>query len=163
MQAAREAGAAQQEADSCITLGAARAYLTAGEQGLDELRTGLALAERIGVPFSALRGYINLSDALEFLGRHDEAAQAASEGIALAGRVGLVRSLGAFLTGNLVEPLIRVGRWEEAGRLAAQALSVMPEGVFAFSVLQLRAELAVMQGRYGDADPDLTAPTTSSP
>ena len=102
----------------------------------------------IGAPFSALRAYVNISDVLEFLGRHDEAVEAAREGIALAGRVGLARSLGAFLTGNLVESLLRLGRWSEADRLATQALNAMPEGVFAATVLQLRAELAAMTGRY---------------
>jgi DNA-binding CsgD family transcriptional regulator/tetratricopeptide (TPR) repeat protein len=157
VQAARETGAAQQEADSSVTLGLARSYLSAGAEGLDELRAGLALAMEIGAPATAVRGYVNLSDALEFLGRHDEAAQVAREGIALAGRVGLARTLGAFLTGNLVESLIRLGRWDEADRLAAQALNAMPEGVFAIGVLTCRAELAVMRGRYQEADADLRA------
>jgi hypothetical protein len=33
----------------------------------------------------------------------------------------------------------------------------MPEGVFAATVLQLRAELAAMTGRYADADSPKTA------
>ena len=155
--AAREVGAAQQEADSSITLGLARSYLSAGDEGLDDLRAGLALAVGLGVHVSALRGYVNLSDILEFLGRHDEAAQAAREGIALAGRVGLARTLGAFLTGNLIDTLLRLGRWNEAERLAAQALNAMPEGIFAATLLQLRAEQAAMCGRYQDADADLRA------
>ncbi len=157
VQAAREVGAAQQEADSSITLGLARSYLSAGDEGLDDLRAGLALAVGLGVHLSALRGYVNLSDILEFLGRHDEAAQAAREGITLASRVGLARSLGAFLTGNLIDTLLRLGRWKEAERLAAQALNAMPEGIFAATLLQLRAEQAAMCGRYQDADADLRA------
>ena len=98
-----------------------------------------------------------MSDVLELLGRHDEAAEAAREGIALADRVGLARSLGAFLTGNLAESLLRLGRWSEAEQLATQAVNAMPEGVFAATVLQLRAELAAMTGRYADADTDVRA------
>jgi DNA-binding CsgD family transcriptional regulator len=157
VQAARDVGAAQQEADSSITLGSARAYLGPDDGGLEDLRAGLALATDIGAPVTALRAYVNMSDVLEFLGRHDEAVQAAREGIALAGRVGLARSLGAFLTGNLVESLLRLGRWTEAEQLATQALNAMPEGVFAATVLQLRAELAAMTGRYEDADTDVRA------
>jgi DNA-binding CsgD family transcriptional regulator len=157
VQVAREVGAAQQEADASITLGMVRCYRDASIEGLDDLRAGLALALDIGAPLGALRGYVNLSDVLEFLGRHDEAVEAARAGIALAGRVGLARSLGAFLTGNLVESLLRTGRWSEADRLAAQALNAMPEGVFAATVLQLRAELAAMSGRYPDAAADLHA------
>jgi DNA-binding CsgD family transcriptional regulator len=90
---------------------------------------------------------------------HSAAApvQAAREGIALADRVGLARSLGAFLTGNLAESLVRLGRWTEAGQLASQALNALPEGVFAATVLQLRSELAAMTGRYADADADVRA------
>jgi len=157
VQAAREVGAVQQEADSSITLGSARGYLSADDAGLDDLRAGLALATDIGAHFTALRAYVNISDVLELLGRHQEAADAAREGMALADRVGLARSLGAFLAGNLAESLLRLGRWTEAGHLATQAVNAMPEGVFAATVLLLRAELAAMTGRYQDADTDVRA------
>ena len=157
VRAAREVGATQQEAEASITLGSARSYLTAADDGLPDLRAGLALASDIGAHVSALRAYVNLSDVLEFLGRHEEAVQAAQEGIALASRVGLARSWGCFVTGNLVESLLRLGRWSEADQLATQALNAMPEGVFAATDLQLRAELAAMTGRYADADADVRA------
>ena len=157
VQAAREVGAVQQEADSSITLGSARGYLSADDAGLDDLRAGLALATDIGAHFIALRAYVNISDVLELLGRHQEAAGAAREGMALADRVGLARSLGAFLAGNLAESLLRLGRWTEAEQLATQAVNAMPEGVFAATVLLLRAELAAMTGRYQDADTDVRA------
>jgi DNA-binding NarL/FixJ family response regulator len=157
VQAAREVGAVQQEADSSITLGSARGYLSADDAGLDDLRAGLALATDIGAHFIALRAYVNISDVLELLGRHQEAADAAREGMALADRVGLARSLGAFLAGNLAESLLRLGRWTEAEQLATQAVNAMPEGVFAATVLLLRAELAAMTGRYQDADTDVRA------
>ena len=67
----------------------------------------------------------------------------------------MVRALGAYLIGNLAEPLLRLGRWAEVDRLLAQALSTVPEGIFAASVLQLRAERAAMSGRYADAEADL--------
>ena len=157
VQAARQVGAVQQEADSSITLGSARGYLSADDAGLDDLRAGLALATDIGAHFIALRAYVNISDVLELLGRHQEAADAAREGMALADRVGLARSLGAFLAGNLAESLLRLGRWTEAEQLATQAVNAMPEGVFAATVLLLRAELAAMTGRYQDADTDVRA------
>jgi DNA-binding CsgD family transcriptional regulator len=159
VRAAREAGAVQQEADSSITLGSARCYLSADDAGagLDDLRAGLTLATGIDAHFTALRAYINISDVLELHGRHEEAAEAARAGIALAGRVGLARSLGSFLTGNLVESLVRLGHWSEAEQLANQALGALPEGVFAATLLQLRAELAAMTGRYPDAEVDLRA------
>ena len=157
VRAAREAGAAQQEAEASITLGSARSYLSASDDGLDDLRVGLALAMNIGAHVSALRAYVNLSDVLEFVGRHEEAVQAAREGIALADRVGLAGTWGVFLTGNLAESLLRLGRWDEAEQLATRALDSMPEGIFAGTVLLLRAELAAMTGRPADADADVRA------
>jgi DNA-binding CsgD family transcriptional regulator/tetratricopeptide (TPR) repeat protein len=159
VQAARDVGAVQQEADSSITLGSVRGYLSVDNtgSGLDDLRAGLALATDIGAHFTALRAYVNISDVLELHGRHEEAAEAARAGIALAGRVGLARTLGAFLTGNLVESLLRLGRWSEAEQLATRALGAIPEGVFAATLLQIRAELAAMTGRYADAETDVRA------
>ncbi len=157
VQAAREVGAVQQQAESSITLGSARGYLNADGAGLDDLRAGLALATGISAHYSALRAYVNLSDVLEFLGRHDEAAQAARDGMALADRVGFARSLGTFLAGNLTESLLRLGRWAEARELAGQVLNAVPEGVFAATVLLVRGELAAMTGRYADADADVRA------
>ena len=80
VQAAREVGAVQQEADSSITLGSARGYLSADDAGLDDLRAGLALATDIGAHFIALRAYVNISDVLELLGRHEEAARRRARG-----------------------------------------------------------------------------------
>jgi ATP/maltotriose-dependent transcriptional regulator MalT len=157
VEAARAVGAAAEEADACITLGLARSYLGDGEEGLAAIRAGLDLALDLDPPTIALRGYVNLSDVLEFLGRHAEAAQTASEGLALAARVGLARTFGSYLTGNLAESLLRLGRWADADRLTARALGTFPVGIFAGTLLQLRAELAALAGRYDDAVTELRA------
>ena len=112
--------------------------------GLDRA-TALQLAE------TALRGYVNYSDVLELAGRHDEAVEAAETGIAVAARVALTRTFGAYLTGNLVESLFRLGRWADAERLATEALAAAPEGIFAATLLQVRAEIAISAGRAADA------------
>ena len=152
--AARVTGATEVEADASISLGLAHCYLRTAVD-TDAIRSGLALALACNVPGTALRGYVNLSDVLELRGRHAEAAAVAREGLLLADRVGMVRALGAYLIGNLAEPLLRLGRWAEVDGLLAQALASVPEGVFAATVLQLRAERAAMSGRYADAESDL--------
>ena len=129
--AARACGAKDAEADAAITLGGASTYLGSGEDSLTFFREGLRLALDIGASMIAMAGYVNLSDALEFLGRHEEAAQTAAEGLDLARRAGLIRSEGPYLMMNQAEPLLRLGRWAEAERVLAQGLAVMPEGVFA--------------------------------
>jgi DNA-binding CsgD family transcriptional regulator/tetratricopeptide (TPR) repeat protein len=155
--AARAAGAPEEEADASISLGLAHCYLGSTDEGPEAIRSGLALALAHNVPITALRGYVNLSDVLELRGAHAEAAEVAREGLLLAERVGMVRALGAYLIGNLAEPLLRLGRWAEVDGLLAQALSTVPEGIFGGTVLQLRAERAVMSGRYGAAEADLRA------
>ena len=104
-----------------------------------------------------MTGYSNLSDALEFLGRHEEATQTAAEGLDLARQAGLLRSEGIYLMMNQAEPLLRLGRWAEAERVLSQGLAVMPEGVFAGGLELWRAELAALRGRLDEAAAALRA------
>jgi DNA-binding CsgD family transcriptional regulator/tetratricopeptide (TPR) repeat protein len=149
--AAREVDAGDMEADALISLGTCEAYVGDLDRALEALRAGLRLATELGLSETAMRGYINVSDVLELAGRHTEAVEAAEQGIDLASRVGLSRTFGAYLTGNLVDSLLRLGRWTEADRAAQSALVGAPEGVFAATLLQARAEIAVGAGRYVDA------------
>jgi DNA-binding CsgD family transcriptional regulator/tetratricopeptide (TPR) repeat protein len=149
--AAQAVQAKDVEADVAITLGSAVSYLGPAETGLGSLTSGIRLALELDIPVTAIRGYINLSDALEMLGRHSEAAQAASDGLDLATQIGMARSLGSYLIGNKAETMLRLGQWREVDRLTGDALSTLPEGVFGATLRQLRAELAVMRGEFDAA------------
>ncbi|WP_164704359.1 helix-turn-helix transcriptional regulator [Blastococcus litoris] len=149
--AARQADAGALEANALITLGTAQAYVGDVGPALEALRAGLERAEQLGIAETALRGYINQSDVLELAGHPAAAVAAAEQGIALAGRVGMSRTYGAYLTGNRVESLFHLGRWDEADRAAAEALAGAPEGIFAATLLEVRAEIAVGAGRYPEA------------
>ncbi len=59
-------------------------------------------------------------------GEFERAAQAARRGIADAERHGLARTGGAFLAINLAEPLLYLGRWDEAVEVAGRALDLAP-------------------------------------
>jgi DNA-binding CsgD family transcriptional regulator len=146
VEAARAAGAREEEADAENTLGIARAYLGDGEDGQRRLESGLRIALEGGYQTTALRGYVNLSDQLTVSGRYEEAAQAARAGLELAERVGQRRSFGAYLRGNLADPLLRLGRWPEAGVVIEEGVASEPEGVFLGTVRLARAELAVHRG-----------------
>ncbi len=150
-------GARDVEAEAAITLGSRTSYLGPPEAGLDRLRSGLHVALELNLPATALRGYINLSDVLQMLGRHAEAAQVAGDGLRLAERVGMARTLGCYLVANQAEPLLHLGRWAEVDRLTADALRAAPEGVFGGMLHQLRAGLAVLRGRYDAAAGELGA------
>ncbi len=153
--AARAAGAREAEAEAAITLGSGITYLDEPEAGLESLRAGVRLALELDIPLTAVRGYVNLSDGAELLGRHQEAVSEASAGLELAVRAGMARTLGTYLIGNQAESMLRLGHWDRADELIARAMDAMPEGVFAATVHQLRAELLVMRGRYDDAERDL--------
>jgi DNA-binding CsgD family transcriptional regulator len=153
--AARAVAAKDVEADGALTLGSASSYLGSPDSGLEPLRAGLRLGLELDIPWTALRGYTNLSDVLEFLGRHTEAASTAGEGLKLAERAGFARTLGCYLVGNQAEPLLRLGRWPEVDRLTAEALGALPEGVFGATLHQIRAELAIGRGHYDQAAEEL--------
>ncbi len=153
MDAAHAIGEPREEADALATYGIASAYLGDADDGVRRLREGVELAREHDM-FVAMRGLVNLSDVLEMLGRHAEAAAAAREGLELAAHIGMTRSLGAYLTGNMVEPLIRLGQWDDVPELIANALGGDPEGVFAATLHTTRAELRLMQGQYEEAAAD---------
>jgi DNA-binding CsgD family transcriptional regulator len=155
VEAARAVGAREEEADAQITLGTALANVGDGEAGLERLRAGLAVALEAGDHETALRGHVNLSDALGMQARYGEAAEVARDGIALAERVGRARTFGAYLGGNLIEPTIRLGRWAEAGALLDDLLSRPLEGIFAAWLHELRAELAAHTGEFARVDAEL--------
>jgi DNA-binding CsgD family transcriptional regulator/tetratricopeptide (TPR) repeat protein len=147
-------GATSQHADSLVTLGSVTGYLR-GEEGLALLREGITLAERHDFFDVALRGHINYSDNLEMLGRHEAAVETARAGIALAGRLGRARSYGAMLAGNLAEPLLRLGRWRESLDVITESLADDHSGVFASTLLLMRAELRLLQGDTAGAEQDV--------
>jgi DNA-binding CsgD family transcriptional regulator len=148
---ARSVDDRRQEASALITLGSAHTYHAEPEYGLDALAEGVRVATAIGDHETALRGAINISDALELLGRHEEAADTAARGLAEARRVGLRRRYGVVLTYNLVEPLIHLGRWAEADRIAAEAAELDPLGTRSGGLYDLRGMIAVASGRLEDA------------
>jgi DNA-binding CsgD family transcriptional regulator/tetratricopeptide (TPR) repeat protein len=155
--AARTSSAPDVQADAEIRLGLSACYLGEAEAGIESLRAGLRLARDLDIPDTALTGYIYLADVLELLGRHSEAVQAAAEGHQMAVRAGLTQSVyGAYLAANQVEPLVRLGRWNEAGRVITEALAAQPEGSIRAGLLQMRAEIAAMRGQYEQAAADLS-------
>jgi DNA-binding CsgD family transcriptional regulator len=144
-------GAHAEHADALVTLGSAQASRGDAEDGMRTMFEGLRLAEQIGAVQTTMRAWINSSDLLEMLGRHQEAIDSAAAGLELARRTGSSRTYGAYLAGNMVEPMLRLGRWPEAERAAAQAMRGEPEGVFAATLLDHVAQIAVLTGRREEA------------
>jgi DNA-binding CsgD family transcriptional regulator/tetratricopeptide (TPR) repeat protein len=150
---AEAAGSLEDQFDAQITAGYCMVYMREVEDGLVLLGEAVDGARQAGFAWVTLRGIVNLSDLLLMLGRYDEAVETIDTGAEVAERAGLIRTLGAFLRGNRVEALMRAGRWQEA--LAGSAPGAEAAGVFAGTVLSVRAELHVLAGRTAEAEADL--------
>jgi DNA-binding CsgD family transcriptional regulator/tetratricopeptide (TPR) repeat protein len=151
VQAARASGAEEPEADGNVSLGSALVNLGRTESGLEAIRNGLEQAKRLGARIIVLRAYINLSDSLESLCRHAEAAEAAREGQRHAEEYGATRITSAYLAGNLAEPLLRLGRWDEANQIASTTLEGDRDRFFAGTLLELLSQLALFRGDHDQA------------
>jgi DNA-binding CsgD family transcriptional regulator len=148
-------GAIDEQLDAQITVGHAAVYAGDIERGLAQLREAGDRARQVGLPWIAVRAYINLSDLLLMLGRYDEAVAIVDEGMAVAEHTGVARTAGALMRGNRAEALLRSGRWDEA--LAGSAPGGEASGPFTASLLLLRIELHALAGRTAEARADLRA------
>ena len=123
-----------------------------------ELEAAVGLAETAEDHALTLRGYLNLSDALQNLGRSHDAALVAHQGMELAVRVGLTRSVyGMLVTVNCAEAQFHLGRWDTADGLLTQAADNELARPYASLVLDHRARLAALTGRYENAAADIEA------
>jgi DNA-binding CsgD family transcriptional regulator/tetratricopeptide (TPR) repeat protein len=137
-------------ANAWITLGTNLA--AAGQE--DE---GLAAFERVSHPArtstrTLLRFYINYSDALNHVGRYEDAASQALSGVEVARELGLQRSFGAMLAGNAAEPLLALGQWTRASVMIERALELDPPAHHHAHLRLLQAWLHVWRGQLDEAD-----------
>lgn len=153
LEAALAVGATQEKIEAQIVLPVAMVYSGDTQAGLALMHEAAGEAQRAGLMWIATRAFVNLADMHLMLGRYDEAVESANHGIALADQAGFSRTAGAFMRSNKTEALLRSGRWEEA--MASSAPGIEAPGVFAGSVLLLRAELYVVSGRRDEAAADL--------
>jgi len=153
LEAAQRVGATEDRLEAQSLLAIARVYGGDVDRGVTLLEETGQQARAAGLTWTATRAFINLSDVLLMLGRYDEAASVADEGLPLAAQAGLGRTVGAFLRGNRGEAQLRSGRWEEAAVSAAPGGEA--PGVFAGTLLLLRAELHLLSGRRAKAEADL--------
>ncbi|HVV57838.1 MAG TPA: AAA family ATPase, partial [Gaiellaceae bacterium] len=148
---ARAIGAPDLEAAALLSLGGARGYLGDFDACIADIRAGLALATELRDFDASIRAYANLSDTLALAGRYEEAVEEAAAGVALARSVGLAHGLGAFLAGNQAEPLLRLGRLDEAEAVLDEALAQAAGPSALASPLLVKAELTVSRGRLDEA------------
>src|SRR5690606_40748742 len=116
----------------------------------DHRAEGEKTAEGTGNQRTLLRFHVIKSHFLEGAGRHEEAAEVAERGIELAREFGVARTQGTFLCINQAEPLVSLGRWDEALRVLNHAREQDPP-------VATRTSLHVLAGWVAPARGDLAA------
>ena len=129
MTAARQSGDAATEAAALVTLACAEPITGNVEHIRAMLAQARAIASRARAFQPLLSAAITESDMLEGAGLHELAAEVAREGLAAAREYGLARTYGAVLANNVAEPLVSLGRWDEAGEIIEHAPAALPAPV----------------------------------
>jgi DNA-binding CsgD family transcriptional regulator len=119
---------------------------------LGMLARARSLAIQAGDHHLVLNTSIGESHLLEGLGEHERAAQVARDGIAEAARYGLTRTEGTFLAINVAEPLIALGRWDEAIEVIERALNLSAPPRTHACLQTLAAAIALGRGELARAD-----------
>jgi DNA-binding CsgD family transcriptional regulator len=143
---ARQAGDPEIEAMALVALACAEPSTATLERNRALLAEARAAATRAKAYQPLLSVAITESDILEGLGEHEQAAAVAREGVAAAVEYGLARTSGVTLAINLAEPLVSLGRWDEAAEVIERAMEFMPPRVGRSSVWRLAGDLALGRG-----------------
>jgi DNA-binding CsgD family transcriptional regulator/tetratricopeptide (TPR) repeat protein len=137
----------QRLAEAMAVLGAVQIRLGDVETGMATLSTAIRVAQETGSVDAFLRAQLANSDVLSMLGRHADAVLAAQDALDAARRSGVSHSASASLTVcNLVEALIRLGRWTEADALLAEHGGRENTPYSAAALRVLAGQLAIARG-----------------
>jgi len=149
---ARRAGDVGMEATALLEVAVIASRDGHDEQALDLLGQARVLAERAGALEPQMYVVINESHVLAGIGQHERAAEVARAGVARAEKYGLARSSGTFLAINVAEPLVSLGRWDEATEVIDYALAQAPPQAGRQALLrQLAGEIALRRGDLAEA------------
>jgi ATP/maltotriose-dependent transcriptional regulator MalT len=152
VETARRAGDAATEAAALVTLASAE---PAGGN-VARIRALLAQARVVAARGHAyhplLEAGVIESELLERAGLHEPAAAVAREGLKAAREHGLARTYGAVQAGNLAEPLMSLGRWEEASEIIEGALLLFPPRVNRTYLWRLAGDIALARGDLAAAN-----------
>ncbi|SPT59416.1 helix-turn-helix transcriptional regulator [Actinomadura madurae] len=144
---ARELGDPVAEAEALITLFCAHIDY----EGADRLTEIEEATRRCGDHRVLLRYHVIRSHFLEGAGRHEEAAAVAERGKELAREYGVARTQGTFLSINQAEPLVSLGRWDEAMAVMGHAMEQDPAITTRTSLLVLSGWVALSRGDLATA------------
>ena len=147
---ARGSADAATEAGALLELGLIQSHSGDDAAALETLGLARSVAVRAGAHLP-MHAVINESHVLEGMGEHARAADVARAGIASAQAYGLARSSGAFLAINVAEPLVSLGRWDEALEVIEHALALSPRPHIRGALRQLAGDVALRRGDLAGA------------
>ncbi|MHA7985895.1 helix-turn-helix transcriptional regulator [Rathayibacter sp. CAU 1779] len=120
------------------------------DEGLVDLQRAKELAAtRDG---AMLRYHVNTSDVMHLIGRFTEAVEIGNAGVERARELGVERTSGIMLASNTVEPLIALGRWDEADALLEPAMALNPPPGFRVHLQRMKLLLLTWKGELEAAD-----------
>ncbi|MEU0572680.1 AAA family ATPase, partial [Nonomuraea sp. NPDC005983] len=157
MELGRQVGDAATEAHAMITLTWARFRYSEIDEQVDSFAEARRLARKAGAYNAVMRNAISESDALEGAGRHEQAAKVARDGVTESDQYGLARTSGTFLSINLAEPLVSLGRWKEALEVIEHALDLAPPAPYRASLQGFAVDIALARGQLDRAESLLAA------
>jgi DNA-binding CsgD family transcriptional regulator len=141
---ARQSGDTGAEASALLTL--VELHHDYGDLPLDLLEQARTLAGKAQAYDTVLQASMYESHLLEGAGQHERAAQSARRGMASADEYGFSRGVGIVLAANLAEPLVALGRWDEAAGVIEDCLDQSPAPWIRAMLLRIGAEVALARG-----------------
>jgi DNA-binding CsgD family transcriptional regulator/tetratricopeptide (TPR) repeat protein len=157
LELARRTGDAATEADVLPELAIVQSRSGDDATALETLRLARVIARRAGAYEPLLCAVTNEAHVLEGIGEHEQAAEVARAGIASAEDYGLARRTGTFLAINMAEPLVSLGRWDEALEVIEHALAQSPPHVTRANLRQLAGDVALRRGDPASAAESVAA------
>jgi len=144
---ARQAGDAATQSAALHELAIIQSQSGNDTAALEMLSLARMVAGRAGAYEPLLHAVIDESHVLEGMGEHEQAANVARAGITSAQDYGLARTFGSFLAVNVAEPLISLGRWDEATEVIEHALALSPpQHNIRAALRQLAGDVALRRG-----------------
>ena len=151
--AAEQAVAAARQAGDAAIEAAALTDLACAEPpggNMERIRALLAQARAVASRAQAVEALLTAvdaeSDLLQGAGLHELAAAVAREGVTAAAGYGLSRTYGTPLASSLAEPLVSLGRWEEAEEVIEGALLLFPAPLSRTRLWRLAGDIALARG-----------------
>ncbi|MEV7965698.1 AAA family ATPase [Sphaerisporangium sp. NPDC088356] len=143
---AREVGDQCQEAELLTNLALGQSLAGDLEATLLTNERAMEIGKSVASGRIVLRAMANNVDALNNLGRSEQAVELALEGEAKARKYGRYRVSGAFMANNRAEALEALGRWDEAVEAIDQALASGPIPRIRGHLLRVRGDVAAGRG-----------------